>query len=156
PHDTASARDPRRGRGSRGRARSRPGPRGSARRRRRRERGARALHGRGPLPARPPVARAPPRGRSLDLAVRAQRPRSGNLAGGRPRLGRMVEPDVLPRRGPRGPRTLVALPVSGVVAVFAAPRADTPEATEFLRVLAALRAVGRTVSLVEAGRGAGV
>jgi len=46
--------------------------------------------------------------------------------------------------------------VSGIVAVFAAPRADTPEATEFLRVLAALRAVGRTVSLVEAGRGAGV
>ena len=43
-----------------------------------------------------------------------------------------------------------------ILALFAAPRADTPEATEFLRVLAALRAVGRTVHLVEAGRGAGV
>jgi hypothetical protein len=47
------------------------------------------------------------------------------------------------------------LPVRRVLAVFAAPSADAPAATEFLRVLAALRAVRAEVRLVEAGRGVG-
>lgn len=42
-----------------------------------------------------------------------------------------------------------------VVAVVAVSRLDTPEATEFLRVLAALRAVGMEVQLVELGPGEG-
>ena len=46
--------------------------------------------------------------------------------------------------------------MSGVLAIFAAPRADTPEATEFLRVVTALLAVHREVKLVEAGAGFGV
>lgn len=43
-----------------------------------------------------------------------------------------------------------------VLAIFAASRADTAEATEFLRVLVALRACDVPVELVEAGRGVGV
>jgi len=45
--------------------------------------------------------------------------------------------------------------VSRVLALVAAPRADTAAATEFLRVLAAARAVGREVAIVEVGRGVG-
>ena len=45
--------------------------------------------------------------------------------------------------------------MSGVVAIVAAPRLDGPETTEFLRALAALRAVGVPVRLVEAGAAAG-
>ena len=43
-----------------------------------------------------------------------------------------------------------------VLALFAAPRADKPEATEFLRTLAALRALDHPVELAEVGRGIGV
>ncbi len=43
-----------------------------------------------------------------------------------------------------------------VLAMFAAPRADTEEAAEFLRAVGAWRAVGREVALVEIGRGVGV
>lgn len=43
-----------------------------------------------------------------------------------------------------------------VLALFAAPRADTEEAVEFLRTVAAWRAVGREVLLRETGRGVGV
>jgi len=46
--------------------------------------------------------------------------------------------------------------VSAVLALFASPEGDAPATTEFLRVLAALRAVGVAVRLVECGRGAGV
>ena len=46
-------------------------------------------------------------------------------------------------------------PSSAVVAIVAAPRADTPAGTEFLRVLVALSACGRSVALVEIGRGVG-
>ena len=42
-----------------------------------------------------------------------------------------------------------------VLALVAAPRLDTPEATEFLRTVAALRALDRPVDLVEIGRGVG-
>ena len=47
------------------------------------------------------------------------------------------------------------LPVSGVLAIAATADLATPEATEFLRVLAALRALDRGVVLVEAGDGVG-
>lgn len=47
------------------------------------------------------------------------------------------------------------LPVSGVLAIAATADLATPEATEFLRVLAALRALDRNVVLVEAGDGVG-
>jgi hypothetical protein len=46
--------------------------------------------------------------------------------------------------------------VSAVLALFASPDADAMATTEFLRVVAALRAVGVPVRLVEAGRGVGV
>ena len=46
--------------------------------------------------------------------------------------------------------------MSSILAIFAAPSADTADATEFLRVTVALLAVGRNVRLVEAGRGVGV
>jgi hypothetical protein len=49
----------------------------------------------------------------------------------------------------------VPVTATPVVAVCAAPRADGPAATEFLRVLAALRACGRAVALFEVGRGVG-
>ncbi len=42
-----------------------------------------------------------------------------------------------------------------VLAIAAAPRADGHEGTEFLRVLVALRACGRDVTLLEAGAGTG-
>jgi hypothetical protein len=45
--------------------------------------------------------------------------------------------------------------VSAVVAIVAAPRADTPQATEFLRALAALRATDVPVVVHEVGQGAG-
>jgi len=45
--------------------------------------------------------------------------------------------------------------VSAVVAIVAAPRADTPEATEFLRALAALRALDVTVAVHEVAAGVG-
>lgn len=46
--------------------------------------------------------------------------------------------------------------MSGVLAIVAAPRADGPEGTEFLRVLVALRVCDCPVTLVEAGAGVGV
>jgi len=45
--------------------------------------------------------------------------------------------------------------VSHVLAIVATARLATPEATEFLRVLAALRALDRGVELVETGDGVG-
>jgi len=45
--------------------------------------------------------------------------------------------------------------VNRVLALVAAPRLDTPEATEFLRTVAALRALDRPVDLAEIGRGVG-
>ena len=47
------------------------------------------------------------------------------------------------------------VPLSEIVAITLAPRADSPEATEFLRVLVSLRACGRSVALFELGRGVG-
>lgn len=46
--------------------------------------------------------------------------------------------------------------MNAVLAIFAVPRADTAEATEFLRVLVALRACRVRVELVETGAGIGV
>jgi hypothetical protein len=46
--------------------------------------------------------------------------------------------------------------VSGVLALFASPDGDSDATTELLRVVAALRAVGADVRLVECGKGVGV
>jgi len=43
-----------------------------------------------------------------------------------------------------------------VLALFASPDGDASATTEFLRVVAALRAVGASVRLVECGKGVGV
>lgn len=45
--------------------------------------------------------------------------------------------------------------MSGVLAIVATARLATPAATEFLRVLAALRALDRAVELVETGEAVG-
>jgi hypothetical protein len=46
--------------------------------------------------------------------------------------------------------------VTGVLALFASPDGDSTATTELLRVVAALRAVGSEVRLVECGKGVGV
>src|SRR5438067_421279 len=106
------------------------------------------------------MARAPPPCERRDVPLHAERAGATPRAGIGARLGPVVEPHDVPRHGADRRAdldgVLVSALASDVVALFASPSAEADATTEFLRVLAALRAVDRGVRLLEVGRGVGV